>query len=118
MIIRPTQKTDAHSMSCIYVQTWQDTYLGVIPYDYLLSMSISRHEKAFFNELKSKQIISFVVEDGGRVIGFVTGGYERRGDDIYGGEIYTLYVLKKFQRRGLGSQLVSALTLQFHQLGI
>jgi len=118
MLIRPTQNHDAHSMSCIYVQTWQDTYLGVIPYDYLISMSIPRHEQAFSNELTGKHIISFVVEDGGRVIGFITGGYERHGDYIYSGEIYTLYVLKNFQRRGLGSQLVSALTLQFNRLGI
>ena len=118
MVIRPAQKTDAHSMSGIYVQTWQDTYLSVIPYGYLSSMSISRHEQAFFNELNSKHIISFVAEDAGRVIGFISGGYERHGDAIYSGEIYTLYVLKNLQRQGLGTKLVSALTVQFNRLGI
>ncbi len=118
MVIRPSQNADAHSMSCIYVQTWQDTYLGVIPYGYLSSMSISRHEKAFFNNLSSKHIISFVAEEAGRVIGFITGGYERNGDEIYSGEIYTLYVMKNFQRRGLGTKLVSALAIKFNRLGI
>jgi len=118
MVIRPTQKTDAHSLSCIYVQTWLDTYLSVIPYGYLSSMSIPRHEKVFSNELNSKHIISFVAENNGRVIGFITGGYERNGDDIYSGEIYTLYVLKNFQRRGVGTNLVSALAMQFNNLGI
>jgi ribosomal protein S18 acetylase RimI-like enzyme len=105
-------------MSGIYVQTWRDTYLSVIPYGYLSSMSIPRNEKAFFNELNSKHIISFVAEDAGRVIGFITGGYERHGDAIYSGEIYTLYVLKNLQRQGLGAKLVSALTVQFSRLGI
>ncbi len=118
MVIRPTRKTDAHSMSCVYVQTWQDTYLSVIPYDYLSSMSIPRHEQAFFNELNSKHIISFVAEDAGRIIGFITGGYERNGDAIYSGEIYTLYVLKNLQRKGIGTKLVSALAMQFNRLGI
>jgi GNAT superfamily N-acetyltransferase len=118
MIIRPTQKTDAHAMSCIYVQTWHDTYLGVIPYGYLSSMSISRHERAFFNELSSKHAIGYVAEDAGRVIGFITGGHERQGDEIYTGEIYTLYVLKNFQRRGFGTRLVSALAMQFSRLGM
>ena len=118
MEIRPTQKADAHSLSCIYVQTWRDTYLSVIPYGYLSSMSIPRHEKAFFNELNRKQIISFVAEDAGRVMGFITGGYERNGDEIYSGEIYTLYVMKNLQRRGLGTQLVSALAIKFNRLGI
>ena len=118
MVIRPTQKTDAHTMSCIYVQTWQDTYLGVIPYGYLSSMSVSRYSQAFFNELRSSHIISFVAEDAGRVLGFITGGYERQGNAIYSGEIFTLYVLKNLQRQGLGTKLVSALAMQFNRLGI
>ena len=118
MQIRPSQSTDAHSMSRIYVQTWQDTYLSVVPYGYLLSMSVPKHERAFYDELKSRQINSFVAEDAGRVIGFVTGGFERQGDDIYSGEIYSLYVLKNLQRRGIGAKLVSALATQFNRDGI
>jgi GNAT superfamily N-acetyltransferase len=118
MVIRPSQRTDAHSMSRIYVQTWQDTYLSVVPYAYLLTMSVSQHENAFYNELKSRRITSFVAEDAGRVIGFITGGYERHGNDIYCGEIFTLYVLKNSQRRGAGTKLVSALATQFNRDGI
>ena len=105
-------------MSCIYIQTWQDTYLGVIPYGYLSTMSIPRHEQAFFNELNSKHIISFAAEDAGRIIGFITGGYERNDDAIYSGEIHTLYILKNFQRQGIGTKLVSTLAMKFSRLGI
>ena len=105
-------------MSRIYVQTWQDTYLSVVPYGYLSTMSVAQHEKAFYNELIKGQVTSFVAEDAGRVIGFITGGYERQGDDIYDGEIYTLYVLKNLQRRGIGAKLVSALAMQFNRSGI
>ncbi len=105
-------------MSCIYVQTWQDTYLSVVPYGYLINMSVPRQEKAFYKELNSKQITSFVAEEAGRVFGFITGGYERRDDDIYGGEIYTVYVLKNLQRRGIGAKLVSSLAMQFSRSGI
>ena len=38
--------------------------------------------------------------------------------DIYSGEIYTLYVLKQFQRRGIGGKLVSALATRLNQDGI
>lgn len=105
-------------MASIYVQTWKDTYLSVIPYEYLSSMSIERHAKAFSKELNGHHIISFVAEDDDRIIGFTTGGYERNGDAVYGGEIYTLYVLKHLQRRGIGTSLVSALAMQFEVLGI
>ena len=118
MLIRPSREADAHIMSRIYVQTWQDTYLSVIPYGYLFTMSVSRHERSFYNELTSRQITSFVAEEAGRVIGFITGGFERHGDDIYSGEIYTLYVLKNHQRRGVGAKLVSALAGQFSRESI
>ena len=48
MVIRPSKKTDVHAMSRIYVQTWRDTYLSVLPYDYLFEMSAPRHEQKFF----------------------------------------------------------------------
>lgn len=115
MVIRPTQEADAHSMSRIYVQTWQHTYLGVVPYEYLSTMSEAQHRQAFLKELKSKQVISFVAEHSDRVVGFITGGYERKGGGIYSGEIYTLYVLKGHQRRGVGTKLVSALATSFYQ---
>ncbi|MGD2269251.1 MAG: GNAT family N-acetyltransferase [Desulfobacterales bacterium] len=118
MVIRPSENTDANAMSRIYVQTWQDTYLSVIPCGYLFEMSVPRHEQAFINELNGKRTISFVAEDAGRVVGFVTGGYERNGNDIYSGEIFTLYVLKHFQRRGIGAKLVSALAKQLNQCSI
>jgi ribosomal protein S18 acetylase RimI-like enzyme len=118
MVIRPAQRTDAHSMACIYVQTWRDTYLSIVPYGYLSAMSIPQHERAFLAELTGKHTASFVAEESDRVIGFTTGGYERNGDDIYSGEIYTLYVLKNLQRQGIGAKLVSALAGQFNQFGI
>ena len=118
MVIRPTQRNDAHSLSSIYVQTWRDTYLSVIPYGFLFYMSVSRQEESFLAEIDSKRVISFVAEDAGRVVGFITGGHERYRNDIYSGEIYTLYVLKNFQRQGIGGQLVSALATQFHRHGM
>jgi len=118
MRIRPSHEADAHSISCIYIRTWQDTYLGLVPFGYLYSMSAHRFERVFMDELKSKKAISYVAEDAGEVVGFVSGGYERQGDDIYNGEIYALYVLKNHQRQGLGAGLVSALAAKLNHFGI
>ena len=118
VMIRPSQKDDVHSMSRVYVQTWWDTYLGVVPFGYLYTMSVPRLEQGFLNELQSKHVISYVAEDAGGVIGFVSGGYERHRDHIYSGEIYALYVLKNYQRQGVGTKLVSALAKQLNRFGI
>ena len=118
MVIRPSQKDDVPSMSRVYGQTWRDTYLGVVPYGYLYTMSLPQLEEEFLNELQSNQVISYVAEDAGKVIGLISGGYERQGDHIYNGEIYALYVLKNYQRQGVGTKLVSALARQLSQFGI
>ena len=118
MVIRPSQNDDANSMSRVYVQTWRDTYLGVVPYGYLYTMSLPRLEQEFLNELQGNQVISYVAEDSEGVIGFVSGGYERHGDHIYNGEIYALYVLKNYHRQGVGTKLVSALARRLNQFGI
>jgi len=118
MRIRPSKATDAHAIACIYVQTWQDTYLSLVPFGYLYAMSQSQLEQGFINELKSKKVISYVAEDAGKVVGFASGGYERQGDSIYRGEIYALYVLKNKQRQGIGTELVSALATKLNHFGI
>ena len=118
MQIRPSQETDAHSITCIYIHTWQGTYLGLVPFGYLYSMSLGRLEQGFISELESKKVISYVAEDAGEVVGFVSGGYERQGDYVYNGEIYALYVLKNYQRQGVGTKLVSTLAKQLNQFSI
>ena len=118
MKIRPSKISDARAMAHIYVQTWRDTYLSVIPFGFLFDMSVSRQQEDFSSELGSRRIVSFVAERRDRVVGFVTGGEERHANDIYRGEIYTLYVLKSFQRQGIGGKLVSALARQFDRSGM
>ena len=118
MHIRQSLEADARSISSIYIRTWRDTYLGLVPFGYLYSMSVDRLEQGFINELKSKKVISYVAEDAGELVGFVNGGYDRQGDDIYIGEIYALYVLKNHQRQGIGAELVSALADKLNHFGI
>jgi GNAT superfamily N-acetyltransferase len=118
VVIRPSQKNDIPAISRVYVQTWQETYLGVVPYGYLYAMSAPELEQEFFTEQHSKQAVSYVAEDAGRIIGFISGGYERQGDTIYNGEIYALYVLKNCQRQGIGTKLVSALAARLNHFGI
>ena len=118
MLIRPSRKADAQAIAHVYVKTWQDTYLGLIPFGYLYAMSARELEKGFEYETRSKRVFNFVAEEAGEVIGFISGGYARHADDIYEGEIYALYVLKNHQRQGIGTQLVLALATAFNRCGI
>ena len=118
MLIRPSRKKDVKAISHVYLQTWQDTYLGLVPFGYLYTMSFNRLENDFISNLKSNDIINYVAEDDSKVIGFISGGHARQNDGIYNGEIYALYVLKYHQRQGVGGQLVSALAKGLNGIGI
>ena len=118
MLIRPSHQVDAQAMAHVYVQTWQDTYLGLVPFGYLYAMSAGELERGFLNETRSKHAFSYVAEDAGEVRGFISGGYSRQADDIYDGEIYALYVLKNHQRQGIGTQLVLALAAALNRCDI
>ena len=118
MVIRPSQKADVHSIARVYIRTWQDTYLGLVPFGYLFTMSAQRLGQEFLNELNSNRVVSYVAEDAGEVVGFISGGFERKKDRIYNGEIYALYVMKSHQRQGIGAKLVSALATHFNHCGI
>ena len=53
----------------------------------------------------------FVVEvEGDGIVGFAQGGPERSGNRTYLGELYAIYVLQPFQRRGFGHSLFAAVT--------
>ena len=74
MRIRPSRQADAQAMAHVYVQTWQDTYLGLVPFGYLYTMSAGELERGFLNETRSKNAFSYVAEDAGEVCGFISGG--------------------------------------------
>ena len=119
MKIRPARQTDAGGIARVYVQTWQDTYRGILPDGYLDAMTVPGSERSFFQDLQNSRIISFVAEKkANEIVGFVTGGDESKRDWIYSGEIYTLYVQKDCQRQGVGLKLISALANRLNRLGV
>ena len=119
MKIRPARQSDAGGIARVYVQTWQDTYRGILPEGYLDAMTVTGYERSFCKDLQNSRVISFVAEKKpNEIVGFVTGGDESKRDWIYSGEIYTLYVQKDYQRQGVGLKLVAALANQLRGLGV
>ena len=44
--------------------------------------------------------------DAGEIVGFACGGPERSGDPVYTGELYGIYVLPEYHRRGIGRRWI------------
>jgi L-amino acid N-acyltransferase YncA len=115
--IRGAVVGDAAAIAKVHVDSWRTTYAGILPDDRLAKLSYSQHERIWRKNLAKHEFIYVAEEEGGQVVGFVAGGQERGGDPVYRGEIYALYLLQNFQRRGLGRRLNSAAARKLLETG-
>lgn len=119
MRIRSATAADALPMAQVYVAAWQDTYRGILPQAYLETMTVERSAGALNREMRGAGVHSLVAESAaGQVVGLLTGGIDRRRDRIYRAEIFSLYVLRAFRRRGLGRELVRRFVAGANRQGI
>jgi GNAT superfamily N-acetyltransferase len=85
---------------------------GIVSDEHLANMTYSNHEKRWVYTLtiNTRDSFTYIAEDdSGQIIGFVSGGYERNTDPIYKGELYLIYILKKYQGQGIGRSLTQTL---------
>lgn len=112
MIIRSAELADASDIAKVNIETWKSTYKGIIDDEYLRSLSYEHREQAIKNLIinsSSDKKYVFVAEDNTYgVIGFATCGIERENDEIFKGELYSIYILKKFQNKGIGKLLYNS----------
>ena len=110
--IRPARLSDASAIADIQVETWRDTYAGLIPDRTLLGLSRTSHIESWRRILRDTQAESITrVAEGpdSRVVGFANAGRSRPTNLSYDGEVYTLYVLPDHQGAGHGRRLLGAL---------
>ncbi|WP_121662101.1 GNAT family N-acetyltransferase [Metabacillus litoralis] len=108
MKIRAAEIRDVIPMSRVHIDSWKTTYNGLLSDKYLESLSYKKKEQLW------KQVIPnggvFVAEnESGDIIGFASGGKERTGNyDQFKGELYAIYLLDQYQRKGIGRKLFKA----------
>jgi L-amino acid N-acyltransferase YncA len=108
MRIRKAIASDAMGIAKVQVDTWRTTYQGIVPDDYLDSMTFENREHKWKEILKEGTV--YVAEEKGKVCGFSCGGKQRSENyPAYAGELYAIYLDQQYQRRGIGSLLLKPL---------
>ena len=101
IIIKPMEtEEEIRGKAFVHWKSWQESYAGIVDADYLAGMTLAETEEKAFRWRDN----IFVAKDGERVVGFVGYG-EARGEEV-AGEVYALYVLEEYQRRGIGYALM------------
>ena len=107
MRIRQATPADAPDIAKVNVESWRSTYNGIVPNQYLNGMSHEKREKQWRSIIENPDSIVLVAEGiDGSIGGYISGGRERSGKISFEGELYAIYLLKEWQRKGIGKQLV------------
>lgn len=120
MKIRKAGPTDAAACARVHIDSWKTTYAGIVPQEYLDNLSAGQHLTDWERMLSDSSglLFFFVAEtENGEIIGFAGGGPERVGNKTYTGELAGIYLLKSFQRKGIGHRLVAAVAGRLMQQG-
>jgi L-amino acid N-acyltransferase YncA len=115
MKIREAVLSDATGIAKVHVDSWKTTYQNIVPDEYLESLKYESREQMWLNAIPNGGV--FVAEnEEGRIVGFASCGKVRSGKYLdYQGELYAIYILKEYQRHGLGQLLVKATIEHLHQ---
>ncbi|MBP3887445.1 MAG: GNAT family N-acetyltransferase [Cellulosilyticum sp.] len=101
------------AVSHVYEESWKSAYKGLIPQDYLEQIPKGHWMQA----LKSGVWQSFIMLDGGKIIG--TSAYcGSRDEKLKGyGEVVSIYLLPEYMGKGYGKKLFQAVINKLQEEG-
>jgi ribosomal protein S18 acetylase RimI-like enzyme len=111
-MIRAAIRDDIPGLARVHVQSWLETYSGLMPQEILDAITLEARTLQWERTFDQPHGIFVALEDD-VVVGFASCGTAQ--DFLQAdGELYTLYLLNAFQHRGLGRALWNAV-LEFAQ---
>jgi GNAT superfamily N-acetyltransferase len=113
--IREATAADIPELAQLHVTTWNATYAPMLVNGPSVEVRAQQWHRTFAT--MDGSWFCFVVENArGELVGFATG---RRSDNPeYGGELNKIYLLRDYQRLGLGRRLIGQVARRFLSQGI
>jgi ribosomal protein S18 acetylase RimI-like enzyme len=107
VIIRPAALADARKVAELHVATWKEAYRGIVPDEYLQSLSVEKREAAWRESLEKRLSELWVAsESTSELAGWVSFGACRDSDKpASAGEIWAIYVSSRYWSCGVGRAL-------------
>jgi len=101
MIIRNIEEKDYEGKGYVHYQSWIETYTGLMEESYLSKHTL---EKCILMAKKYPDR-TITAEVNQKVVGFANYG-PTRDEDQHSGEVMAIYVLKDYQKQGIGKALM------------
>ena len=117
--VRPAAVRDARAVAEVHVRSWQWAYRGLMPDEYLESLSVEQREGTWRTRLAGNNHgVVVATDEAGSVVGFASIGVCRDDDAVEGtGELEAIYVTQEVAGTGTGRALVDAATRSLKAAG-
>lgn len=103
--VRKGNREDAAGIGKVQVDSWNTTYRGLVADEFIDSLTYVG-QTAKWSRLKDEAILYVLENLAGEVVGFASGGAQRRDQyPDYDGELYAIYLLQAYQGQGGGGLL-------------
>lgn len=118
-LIRKRTKEDCKGIAHVVTIAWNETYKGIVPEWFLEELKNNEEEriKKSCNEFDENNNNQFVLEVDGKIAGFVNFGISKDEEYQDCGEIFALYIMKKYKGNGFGRQLVEEAKKELKKIG-
>ncbi|WP_082234743.1 GNAT family N-acetyltransferase [Halobacillus massiliensis] len=118
MQVRKAKFEDAEQIANIHIESWKSTYKDLIDEQDLSNITLENRIALWETILKAPvngQIALVIENEHSELVGFISGGKERTKKYNYDGEIYAVYLLDRYQRKGYGSRLLQRFAEEMHK---
>ena len=106
MRVEPAAVEDAHAIAAVHVASWQVAYAGLLPAEYLASLSVAQREAMWKDSLERSLPQLLVARSEREVVGFVAFGPSRdEGAMASCAEVWALYLAPNVWSHGIGRAL-------------
>jgi L-amino acid N-acyltransferase YncA len=105
MIIRKAKLLDAPAIAKAHIDAWRNNYKGIVADDFLSNMDYRKRTERWNKILSQNASSTFVAIENDEILGFASAG-KNRDDNIYKGELYSMYMTMRHQKRGIGLKLI------------
>ena len=103
---REATASDSLEVAKAHVRSWRESFARIVPQAFLDKMSIDQRAEAFEKRFSDDSHKMYVAEVPGQgIVGFADFGEPRERIGNYEGELYAIYLLPEFQRKGIGGRL-------------
>lgn len=118
--IRPAQPEDAAEVARVNHETWMATYKGILDDATIKSRSLEEQVQLWQQQLGTMSPLEmrFVADVNGMIVGYAGGGRNPDPRSPFQAELFGIYVLADYQKKGIGQALIHELAAWLHSKGL